>query len=111
MKRDHPGDGETLALLGRTLKDEWIGAWRSAHRNPGEMREAAADEAALLLEAARPTPRRFARSPTTFIRGSMCHAWRLVGGSDRPERFRPEDRCYAARGALGGGMRIARKQA
>ena len=71
MKRDHPGDGETLALLGRTLKDEWIGAWRSAHRNPGEMREAAADEAALLLEAARAYAEAFRAQPDNFIRGSM----------------------------------------
>ena len=50
------------------------------------MREAAADEAALLLEAARATPRRFARSPTTFIRGStvtLGALWEdLTGRSD-----------------------------
>jgi tetratricopeptide (TPR) repeat protein len=69
VKRDHPGDGETLALLGRTLKDEWVSAWRSSGSGADELREAAADEAALLLEGARAYAEAFRAQPGNFYPG------------------------------------------
>jgi tetratricopeptide (TPR) repeat protein len=68
IRRAHPGDSETLALLGRTYKDEWLAAWRCDGDSIEERRKAAKDEAALLLERPAPMQRRFTGSRATSIR-------------------------------------------
>ncbi len=89
VKRDHPGDGETLALLGRTLKDEWLATWREDGGTPEEMRQAAADEAALLLEAARAYADAFRVQPGNFYPGinavTLGTLWRYLTGRDDPD--------------------------
>src|SRR5512132_4562737 len=88
VKRDHPDDGETLALLGRTHKDEWLAAWHSDGSSAEEMREAATDEAALLLEAARAYAAAFRRQPNNFYPGinavTLGTLWRDLTGRDDP---------------------------
>ena len=89
VKRDHPRDGETLALLGRTLKDEWVATWRGEGRTPEEMREAAAEEAALLLEAARAYADAFRVQPGNFYPGinavTLGNLWRYLTSRDNPD--------------------------
>lgn len=88
IRRDHPGDVETLALLGRTHKDEWLATWRGDGRTPEELREAAADEAALLLEAARAYADAFRVQPGNFYPGinavTLGTLWRYLTGRDDP---------------------------
>ena len=88
VKRDHPDDGETLALLGRTHKDEWLAAWHSDGGSAEDMREAATDEAALLLEAARAYAAAFRRQPNNFYPGinavTLGTLWRDLTGRDDP---------------------------
>lgn len=47
----YPDDPETWALLGRVDKDAWVAAWRQPGRTPGQMRDEAAYEDALLRAA------------------------------------------------------------
>ena len=88
IKRDHPGDGETRALLGRTYKDEWLAAWRGDGSSAEEMREAAAQEAALLLEAARAYAAAFRMQPVNFYPGinavTLGTLWQDLTGRDDP---------------------------
>ncbi len=51
MLRDHPGDSETWALLGRVDKDAWTATWRQAGGTAQEMRDEAAYQDALLRAA------------------------------------------------------------
>ena len=88
VKRDHPDDGETLALLGRTHKDEWLAAWRGDGGSAEEMREAAKDEATLLLEAARAYAAAFRKQPINFYPGinavTLGMLWRNLTDRDDP---------------------------
>jgi tetratricopeptide (TPR) repeat protein len=50
---DHPENGETLGMIGRTYKDEWVARWRQPDAPPEKNRAEALWEEARLREAAR----------------------------------------------------------
>jgi len=77
--RDHPNDGETLGLLGRTYKDEWVLTWRREGANREQMRQDAAYEDARLREAARVYAAAFRADPLDYYPGinAVTMAWLL----------------------------------
>jgi tetratricopeptide (TPR) repeat protein len=86
----NPRDVETLALLGRVEKDEWISRWRQAGNTQAAMKEQAAAEDALLLEAIEPYMKAFTMDPTHFYSGinavTLRHLYAHLGGqSGDPE--------------------------
>jgi tetratricopeptide (TPR) repeat protein len=71
LTRDCPNDPEAWALAGRVAKERWLQAWRSPGaggpaRTPAEVREAAADEDALLAAAIAPYRAAFAADARHF---------------------------------------------
>jgi tetratricopeptide (TPR) repeat protein len=86
--RDHPSDGETLGLLGRTYKDEWVSTWRREGATSEQMRQDAAYEEARLREAARIYAAAFRADPIDYYPGinAVTMAWllhELTGEIDR----------------------------
>jgi len=69
VARDHPEDGETLALLGRVAKEAWIARWRKPGRTVVEMRQDATLEIALLRKAAATYKEGFVKSPGNYYPG------------------------------------------
>jgi len=69
VARDHPDDGETLGLIGRIYKDEWVARWRRADLTPQKMREEAIWEEARLHEAARTYAAAFRADPLDYYPG------------------------------------------
>jgi len=101
---DHPGDAESLALLGRVEKDAWLATWREDGRSPEEMRAAAAAEDALLREAIEPYVSGFQKDPGHYYSGinavMLLHLLRhLTGAEDEDDTSR--------RTAMEGGVRWA----
>lgn len=76
---DHPNDGETLGLLGRTYKDEWVSTWRQAGATSEQMRQDATYEEARLREAARVYAAAFRADPIDYYPGinAVTMAWLL----------------------------------
>ncbi len=68
LERD-PQNVETLALLGRVEKDEWISRWRQSGKSTEEMKDLASSEEAVLLEAIEPYLKAFTLDPTHFYSG------------------------------------------
>lgn len=69
LVKGYPDIAENWALLGRLEKDTWINSWRDAGKNTEEMREAAAFEDALLLEAIKAYEKGFHIDPGHFYSG------------------------------------------
>ncbi len=73
LTRDYPKDPEAWALAGRVAKERWIRRWRSggagAAPTPAQMREAAADEEALLVAAIAPYRAAFAADARHYYSG------------------------------------------
>ena len=108
--KDHPGDSETWALLGRVDKDAWIAAWRQEGRTSQEMRDEAVYEDALLRAAIDSYATGYRHNPGHFYSGinalTLMHLYRHLTGSGRydPEladmagavrcaaRWEPDDR-------------------
>jgi tetratricopeptide (TPR) repeat protein len=79
-----PQNVETLALLGRVGKDEWISRWRQSGKSETEMKDLASSEDAVLLEAIEPYQRAFTLDPTHFYSGinaaTLRHLHLHLGG-------------------------------
>ena len=60
---------ESLALLGRLEKDNWINSWRDREKTPEEMFKTAAGECYLLKLAIDPYLKAFRRQPDHFFSG------------------------------------------
>jgi len=69
VARDHPENGETLGLIGRTYKDEWAARWRRDGVAAPQRREEAIWEEARLHEAARAYSAAFRADPLGFYPG------------------------------------------
>jgi tetratricopeptide (TPR) repeat protein len=67
--RDHPQDAETWGLLGRVDKETWIACWRTEGATVEAMRQAAADEQALLREATEAYAKGFEVDSGSFFPG------------------------------------------
>jgi tetratricopeptide (TPR) repeat protein len=79
VARDHPDDGETLGLIGRTDKDEWVARWRRSDLTPQGMREEAIWEEARLHEAARAYAAAFRADPLDYYPGINALRWAGYG--------------------------------
>ncbi len=98
----HAKDAETLALLGRLDKDDWVTRWQRAGASPAQMRDDAASEEAYLLGAVQRYAKAFAIDPTHYYSGinaaTLAYLYHhLLGRS-------PDSLDLAA---LGGGVRWA----
>ena len=84
---ERPKDAETWALLGRVCKDQWVGRWRVPGQQAAQMRELAAGEEALLLEAIEPYMNAFVEAPAHFYSGinalTLRHLQVHLGGRMR----------------------------
>lgn len=69
LTEDYPSDAEAWALAGRVEKDDWIQRWRAPGAAPAALREAAAADAASLLEAIAPYHKAFIADPSHFYSG------------------------------------------
>ncbi len=83
-------DPETWALLGRVDKDAWIESWRQPHTTSGKMRQAAAEEDALLRNAIESYTRAYRFNPAHYYSGInaltlMC-LYRHLTGEKRYDR-------------------------
>ncbi|MBS0444864.1 MAG: DUF4071 domain-containing protein [Proteobacteria bacterium] len=67
--KDHEGDVETWALLGRVDKDAWVAAWRRTGSDAATMRADAGDEDALLRAAIRSYRRAYCADPGHYFSG------------------------------------------
>ncbi|MFZ4802963.1 MAG: TRAFs-binding domain-containing protein, partial [Chlorobium sp.] len=65
----HPKDSETLALLGRLDKDDWVATWRRPAQTAEQMRAEAAYEDALLRDAIESYVKAFRRNPVHYYSG------------------------------------------
>jgi tetratricopeptide (TPR) repeat protein len=85
-----PNDPETWALLGRVDKDAWIAAWRLPGHTPGQMRDEAAYEDALLRAAIDSYAQCFRYNPAHYYSGinalALMHLHRHLTGDPRYDR-------------------------
>lgn len=87
LQADHPKDPETRALSGRVDKDEWMSRWRppaGSPVEPGSLRDAAAQEDALLAKAVAPYLEAFRLDPAHHHSGihalTLSRLRRHLGG-------------------------------
>ena len=69
LVKENPTDSETLALLGRVEKDQWIQAWRGPHKTIEQMANDAEYEKSLLKEAIDLYFQGFMLDPTHYYSG------------------------------------------
>lgn len=65
----YPDNPETLALLGRVRKEEWIANWRQPGASPEQMMANAASWDTLLTDAIQPYERAFTKDPRHYYSG------------------------------------------
>lgn len=86
----YPNDPETWALLGRVDKDAWTAAWRLPGNTPGQMRDEAAYEDALLRAAIDSYAQCFRYNPGHYYSGinalTLMHLHRHLTGDPRYDR-------------------------
>jgi tetratricopeptide (TPR) repeat protein len=89
VTRDRPKDGETLGIIGRTYKDEWVTRWQQSGATSAHMREAATWEEARLREAARAYAAAFRADPLAYYPGinavTLSWLWQELTGERDPE--------------------------
>jgi tetratricopeptide (TPR) repeat protein len=102
LARDHPEDGETLALLGRVEKDAWIARWRNPGRSAAEMRQDATREVALLRRATDTYKGGFIKSPGNYYPGINALTLSCLVEHLTNKKMKRDER-----EALGGGVRWA----
>ncbi len=89
--KDYPNDAETWALLGRVDKDAWIEGWRKPGKTPPQMRDEAADQAALLRAAISSYQKGYCADPAHYYSGinalTLIHLHRHLTGDHRYDRL------------------------
>ena len=65
----HPGDAETLALLGRVRKDAWENTWYNEQASADERRALASDNDGIMLQALDAYRRGFESDPRHYYSG------------------------------------------
>jgi tetratricopeptide (TPR) repeat protein len=78
LTRDFPADPEAWALLGRVLKEDWIGRWRRPGLSAAEMRGEAEAELATLAEAIEPYQDAFIQAPAHYYSGINALTLRVL---------------------------------
>jgi tetratricopeptide (TPR) repeat protein len=88
--KQFPNDAETWALLGRVDKDAWVEAWRSPGNSPGQMKDDAAYEDALLRAAIESYYSGFRRQQSHYYSGinalTLMYLCRHLTGDARYEQ-------------------------
>lgn len=102
----HPGNAETLALIGRVEKDAWVNSWRKENKTSEEMKIDAAYEDGFLREAIDCYTKAFLLDPSHYYSGINAITlsyllWYLTEEVEQAEM----------RKALEGGVRWAVKSA
>jgi tetratricopeptide (TPR) repeat protein len=86
---DHPENGETLGLIGRTYKDEWVARWRLPDATPEKKRDEALWEEARLREAARAYAAAFRADALDYYPGinavTLSWLWQELNKENAPE--------------------------
>jgi hypothetical protein len=86
----YPADPDTWALLGRVDKDAWVAAWHQPGRSPGQMREDAAYEDALLRAAIDSYTHAFRANPGHYYSGinalTLMHLYSHLTKDSRHDR-------------------------
>ncbi|SDR51303.1 protein of unknown function [Paraburkholderia fungorum] len=89
LQHDNPSDAETLGLIGRVEKDEWLACWQRLGYDVDARREAAKDHSGALREAMHAYARGFEQDPASFYCGinavTLLHLNRHLDGDDEQD--------------------------
>ncbi len=106
LLKDHPGDAETLALLGRVDKDAWTDCWQRAEFSPEQKRAEAGEQDALLRAAIDSYAQAYRRHPGHCFSGinalTLMHLHEHLVGDGRYAAVLP---------AMEGALQFAAKNA